>query len=124
MCGLAGFFRFHDADASGDRETLDRLGQALAHRGPDGQRGYVSPRGRAGLVHRRLAIIDLTSAADQPMATSDGRYQLLFNGEIFNYRAVREQLASSGERFTTGSDTEVLLKVLVREGPAGLSRLR
>ena len=76
------------------------------------------------LVHRRLAIIDPRPDAAQPMATPDASHQLLFNGEVYNYREIARDLESRGERFSTSSDTEVLLRLIVREGPAALSRIR
>ena len=76
------------------------------------------------LVHRRLAIIDPGPGGAQPMATPDGRYHIVFNGEVYNYRALRADLESRGERFVTGSDTEVLLRLVAREGPPSLARVR
>ena len=76
------------------------------------------------LLHRRLAIIDPTPDGAQPMATPDGSHQLLFNGEVYNYRELRRDLESQGERFSSSSDTEVLLRLIVRNGPEALSRVR
>jgi acyl-CoA synthetase (AMP-forming)/AMP-acid ligase II len=76
------------------------------------------------LVHRRLAIIDPGPDGAQPMATPDGRHHIVFNGEVYNYRELRCELESRGERFSTASDTEVLLRLIVRDGPAALARVR
>src|SRR5262245_24232612 len=109
------------ADSAGVARALTT---ALAHRGPDGEGVWTAPAGDALLCHRRLAIIDLSSNAAQPMADAGGRYRIAFNGEIFNFRALRGDLESRGERFTTASDTEVLLRLVVRDGPAALARAR
>ena len=125
MCGIAGVV---DYERPIDVSVLaPRLDAALAHRGPDGAGTWTSPIHTTPavlLVHRRLAIIDPGPGGAQPMSTPDGRHHLVFNGEIYNYRALRADLESRGERFATGSDTEVLLRLVARDGPAGLARLR
>ncbi|MCA9082323.1 MAG: asparagine synthetase B, partial [Planctomycetaceae bacterium] len=97
------------------------MGEAIAHRGPDGHGSFVD--GPMALAHRRLAIIDLTSAAAQPMASADGRYVLIFNGEIYNYRELRPVLTAAGCVFRSQSDTEVLLNALITWGEEALPRL-
>ncbi|MGQ3152637.1 MAG: asparagine synthetase B, partial [Brevundimonas mediterranea] len=92
----------------------------LGHRGPDGRGTWVE--GPIGLAHARLAIIDPEGGA-QPMGSADGRVQLVFNGEIFNYIELREELRQAGHRFATDSDTEVLLHAYQAWGDAFLSRL-
>jgi asparagine synthase (glutamine-hydrolysing) len=121
MCGIAGVVRRDGAIAAGTAGALDR---ALAHRGPDGCGAWRSPDGEALLVHRRLAIIDPGPSGAQPMATPDGAHHIVFNGEIYNFRELRRGLEARGERFATGSDTEVLLRLLVCDGVASLQRLR
>jgi asparagine synthase (glutamine-hydrolysing) len=121
MCGIAGVVRRDGAVSADIAAALDR---ALAHRGPDGCGAWRSPAGDVLLVHRRLAIIDPGPSGAQPMATIDGRHRIVFNGEIYNYREIRADLEARGERFTTGSDTEVLLRLLVRDGVKSLARLR
>ncbi|MEW6320184.1 MAG: asparagine synthase (glutamine-hydrolyzing) [Acidobacteriota bacterium] len=122
MCGLAGVVsREPLADSVG---LATRLDACLAHRGPDGAASWTSADRRVLLVHRRLAIIDPSPAGRQPMAAPGGTAWLAFNGEIYNYRALRAELEREGERFTTRSDTEVLLRWLLRRGPAALDRLR
>lgn len=105
MCGIAGEFRRDGARPEADR--LNAMGAALAHRGPDAEGSFIE--GRCGLVHRRLAVIDLSSAANQPMLTPDRRTAIVFNGEIYNFRELRAELEKDGFAFRTRSDTEVLL---------------
>jgi asparagine synthase (glutamine-hydrolysing) len=91
------------------------MGEILAHRGPDGSGTYLD--GEIGLTNRRLRILDLSQAADQPMSTPDGSLWLTFNGEIHNYVELRRQLRSCGINFLTGTDTEVVLHAYARWGP-------
>jgi asparagine synthase (glutamine-hydrolysing) len=112
MCGICGIVRFH---AAPELDTAVRMGELIAHRGPDGTGEFVDPRGVA-LAHRRLAIIDLTDAGLQPLASADGALQLLHNGEIYNYRELRAELESFGHRFRTATDTEVVLEAYRRWG--------
>jgi asparagine synthase (glutamine-hydrolysing) len=122
MCGIGGVFNWSDPAGFDATRTAADLCVALAHRGPDGE-GTFTDLGVL-LVHRRLAIIDLTAAGRQPMTTPDGRYSIVFNGEIYNYRDLRADLARAGVRFGTASDTEVLLALIVRDGIQALSRAR
>ena len=124
MCGIAGVVQ-RDGPLPGDVSALAAtLGQALAHRGPDGSGTWQAPEGNLLLVHRRLAIIDPGPGGVQPMSTPDGRFHIVFNGEVYNYRALRADLQSRGERFVSGSDTEVLLRLVSRGGAARLSEVR
>src|SRR5258707_3432101 len=104
MCGIAGYV---DLERHPARETLLAMEAALAHRGPD--EGKVWLEGPCGLVHRRLRIIDLSPAAAQPMCNEDGQIWIVFNGEIYNFRALRNELLAQGHQFKSRSDTEVLL---------------
>ena len=97
---------------------------AMARRGPDGEGLWTSGDGRVGLAHRRLAIIDLSAAAAQPMATADGRFRIIFNGEIYNYRGLQRVVADRGHRLETSSDTEVLLHLYREFGHDMLPMLR
>ena len=108
MCGIAGYF--------GDfaPALLTEMGAAIAHRGPDGQGAWSE--GRVGLAHARLAIIDLSPAGAQPMASTDRRVVVTFNGEIYNFRELRDRLTSEGVTFRGSSDTEVLVELLARFG--------
>src|SRR5262245_6031920 len=116
MCGIAGVVagRAEDVDA-----VLARMGRALAHRGPDasGAAVWSDSEGRvAGFAHRRLSIIDLSAAGNQPMTTADGRFSVIYNGEIYNYLELRRSLEDQGVRLATQSDTEVLLHLYARHG--------
>ncbi|HXG88135.1 MAG TPA: asparagine synthase (glutamine-hydrolyzing) [Vicinamibacterales bacterium] len=122
MCGIAGVIRF--TPGSNFTSIAERLDAGLAHRGPDDRGRYVSPAADALLVHRRLAIIDPTSCGHQPMATPDGRHHIVFNGEIYNHRALRADLESSGETFHTNSDTDVVLRLIARRGVSALATVR
>jgi asparagine synthase (glutamine-hydrolysing) len=117
MCGIAGFL------GPWPEQLIEAMVASLRHRGPDGNGHIVDAEACVALGHARLSIIDLTNAAAQPMASSDGRYTLTFNGEIYNYRVLRQSLESSGVAFKTSSDTEVLLHLYMREGPDCLKRL-
>ncbi len=114
MCGICG------AVGIEERGLIDRMTEALRHRGPD-DRG-VFFEGDAALGHRRLSIID-PEGGSQPMQSPDGSLVLVFNGEIYNFRELRERLGARGLRFQTDSDTEVLLRLFELEGPAALARL-
>ena len=115
MCGLAGFFRPSgiESDAVSDK-WLQAMGAAIQHRGPDAQGTWCDEK--IAMVHRRLSIIDLTEAANQPMLTDSGRYVIAFNGEIYNYLAIKKQLIEAGRVFHTESDTEVLLNLFEEKG--------
>ncbi len=114
MCGICGYVGIEDPT------LVERMMRCMVHRGPDGE--GVFRDGDVTLGHRRLAIIDLGGGA-QPMSSPDGRYQISFNGEIYNFRELRQQLESRGDIFRTMSDTEVLLRLFQREGLDGLSKL-
>jgi asparagine synthase (glutamine-hydrolysing) len=88
------------------------MGDALAHRGPDASGTHLSPDGRVGLSHRRLSILDLSPAGAQPMFSADGSLVLSFNGEVYNFREIREELTGRGHTFRGGSDTEVMLAAI------------
>jgi asparagine synthase (glutamine-hydrolysing) len=99
------------------------MGNRLAHRGPDDRGIWLEADGAIGFAHRRLAVIDLSPRGAQPMASASGRYVISYNGEIYNYRALRHELEAAGATFHSDSDTEVLLEVLIRDGAAGLQRV-
>src|SRR5471030_794268 len=96
MCGIAGILAFPAARRPVEETLLLAMRDAMAHRGPDGARLWLDADRRIGLAHRRLSIIDLSAAAAQPMASVDGRFQIVFNGEIYNHRELRRQLESLG----------------------------
>ena len=121
MCGIAGAFgRVRDAAA------VERMSARIAHRGPDdvGDAPLAGGEGAGAFAHRRLAILDLSPCGHQPMASPDGRLIMVFNGEIYNFRALKAELEAEGDRFKGGSDTEVILAGWARYGPAYLERLR
>ncbi|MEE9528624.1 MAG: asparagine synthase (glutamine-hydrolyzing), partial [Dehalococcoidia bacterium] len=117
MCGICGY-----VGIPVDISMLEMMVQSLRHRGPD-DFGYWT-NNKAALGHTRLAIIDLTEAASQPMTTQDSRYVLVFNGEIYNYRELRRNLEQDGEVFQSTSDTEVILLGYRKWGKEILERLR
>ncbi len=136
MCGISGILA---ADAREyPRDSVEVLSRVLRHRGPDdcgylfwdgssapvrGRNPAIPDGARLGIVHRRLSIIDLTSTGWQPMTSADGRYDLVFNGEIYNYLELRRELERTGAVFRSTSDTEVLLFAWARWGRAALDRL-
>lgn len=124
MCGLAGVFAYHYAANDVSRDELLAMREHMAARGPDGAGLWIDPDRRIGLAHRRLAIIDLTEAAAQPLATPDGSLIVAFNGEIYNFRALRARLEAKGFRFRTTSDTEVLLHLYADRGADMVEDLR
>ena len=119
MCGIAGLVDFEKPPEEG---TLRAMERALVHRGPD--EGGVFLAGGCGLAHRRLRIIDLSVAAAQPMANEDGRLRVVFNGEIYNFHALRAELERLGHQFRSRSDTEVLLHGYESWGLDLVGRLR
>ncbi|MGI8943633.1 MAG: asparagine synthase (glutamine-hydrolyzing), partial [Qipengyuania sp.] len=119
MCGIAGIFHCGTAKPV-DPRRVERMAEALAHRGPDGA-GVWTARG-VGLGHRRLSIIDL-AGSPQPMHSADGRAVIVFNGEIYNYRELRRELEQDGAQFRTEGDTETILAAWQRWGVDCLSRL-
>lgn len=122
MCGIAGLVASKNG-RSLDLALVERLASRLAHRGPDDSGSRASTSGAALLAHRRLSIIDLSPGGHQPMSTPDGRWTIVFNGEIYNYVELRAELAALGHPFRTQSDTEVLLEAWREWGPRALDRL-
>jgi len=116
MCGIAGQVNFDKSPVS--RDVLKKMTDAIKHRGPDGEGQWVE--GEVGLGHRRLSIIDLSKAASQPMLSSDSRYVLSYNGEIYNFRELRIKLQSKGWVFRSESDSEVVLNALAEWGSDAL----
>lgn len=118
MCGFAGQVRLDGLPA--DAAAVERARERLAHRGPDDAGLWAE--GPAALGFRRLSILDLEHGA-QPMRSEDGRYAVVFNGEIYNHPALKEELEAGGARYKTRSDTETVLRLFARDGAAGASRL-
>lgn len=122
MCGIAGVINSklsrHELE-----KVLRGLERDLHHRGPDDGGFHVSADGKAGLVNRRLAILDLSPAGHQPMHSADGRYTIVFNGEIYNYGALRAELLVDGYPLVSEGDTEVILALYQTEGAKCVERL-
>lgn len=116
MCGLAGILG-EEADRSG----MARMRACQRHRGPDAEGSWVGPG--VSLGHTRLRVIDLTSTGAQPMWTPDGRWGLVYNGEVYNYRALRDRLRSAGHTFRSATDTEVVLYAWSKWGPDAVDQL-
>jgi asparagine synthase (glutamine-hydrolysing) len=125
MCGIVGVLSF-DRDFRVTESYLSRMRDAMSHRGPDGAQNWISPDGRVGLGHRRLAIIDLSEAALQPMSNEDGTLWVSFNGEIYNHAEIRKELESVGRyRWKTDhSDTEVVVHAFEQWGPDCVQKFR
>ena len=124
MCGLNGIFAYHYAANPIDRDELVRTRDHMAARGPDGKGEWISEDGQVGFGHRRLSIIDLSEAGAQPMTSADGKLVVTFNGEIYNYRSLRESLEAKGRVFRSQSDTEVLLHLYEEKSEAMVHDLR
>ena len=128
MCGLAAIFAYHGDAPAVEAGELGRIGAAMSRRGPDAEGSWTGAGGRVGLAHRRLAIIDLHASANQPMEfTPPGArdaVSITYNGEIYNFRALRDELEAKGHEFRTQSDTEVLLHLYCEYGAAMVRRLR
>ena len=122
MCGIAGFLFLSESTEASPLDSVRRMTARMHTRGPDAEAVWAGE----GVVlgHRRLAILDLDARANQPMVSSDGRYTITFNGEIYNFRELRRALEVGGIALRTTSDTEVLLELFAREGERMLPRLR
>ena len=120
MCGIAGFTQFNTR--FGTEQTLEMMGNAIIHRGPDAGGVYLDDT--IGFCHRRLSIIDLSESANQPMVSHDGRYILVFNGEIYNFLLLRKELEKKGYPFRTHTDTEVLLALYEQSGKEALAKIK
>ena len=118
MCGFTGFVT---RSATPDKMALRAMGDAIRHRGPDGEGHYVDER--CAIAHRRLSIIDLEKG-QQPIVSPDGRYVIAYNGETYNFRELRGELADRGHSFATDCDTEVVLHGYMEWGPEVLKKLR
>jgi len=119
MCGITGIYNLNAAPVF--RQDLQRMSDSIAHRGPDGEGLHI--QNHVGLAHRRLAILDLTPKGSQPMMSKDGRWIIVFNGCIYNYLELKQDLRSKGHEFNSTSDTEVLVEGLAEYGPGFFERL-
>ena len=103
MCGICGVFAYSAPPTSAD--VIEKMAATIVHRGPDDGGSYLSPDGRVALGHRRLSIIDLSSAGHQPMCNEDGTIWIVFNGEIYNHQELRPELEARGHRYRSRTDT-------------------
>jgi asparagine synthase (glutamine-hydrolysing) len=120
MCGIVGIFSYHGNDQ--DRGQIKKMTDTISHRGPDAD-GYFSDD-KINLGHRRLSIIDLSTSANQPMISENGRYVIVFNGEVYNFPELKRELEADGVVFKTESDTEVILELFAKIGYETPARLR
>ncbi len=119
MCGITGFYSFDDAFSESE---LNLMTNSIAHRGPDACGYYID--NYVGLGHRRLSIIDLSDVANQPMHSADNRYVMVYNGEVYNYQEIAEELKKNKNiDFRTTSDSEVILEAYAQYGPSFVSKL-
>lgn len=117
MCGIAGFCNFHGS-VKMQEENLEKMKQRMLHRGPDAGGSYISEDGKVALGHRRLSIVDLSEAGLQPMKSNSGRYVMVYNGEIYNYKKLSQKLLNEKkvDRFRGTSDSEVILEAFEAYG--------
>ncbi len=120
MCGICGIYNYAN-DRLVDKILLKTMARSMHHRGPDDEGFYFDSH--IGLGHQRLSIIDLSEAGRQPMTNEDGRLWVTFNGEIYNYLELRQELVGKGHKFRSHSDTEVVLHLYEEKGPECLNRL-
>ncbi|MGH2566164.1 MAG: asparagine synthase (glutamine-hydrolyzing), partial [Ginsengibacter sp.] len=113
MCGIAGYISLNNSIKP---DQLKKATNLLQHRGPDAEGFYFSDENKVGLGHRRLSIIDLSATANQPMYSRDGKYVIIFNGEVYNFKELKQQLKDKGASLTTTSDTEVILQLFAERG--------
>jgi len=123
MCAIGGLY-LKPGKKIDMRSHLEVMVQIQHHRGPDASGVWLSNDQSLGLSHNRLSILDLSLAGNQPMHSIDGRYTIVFNGEIYNYLELQQQLIVQGCQFHTNSDTEVLLKAYLHWGDSVLHKLR
>ncbi len=115
MCGIAGYISLTNTIT---KAQLRQATELIQHRGPDADGFYFSDDNKVGLAHRRLSIMDLSATANQPMFSADDRYSIIFNGEVYNFKELKQQLKDKGATLKTSSDTEVILELFAQTGPA------
>ena len=114
MCGIAGYISLNNNISE---QALRNAAGKLQHRGPDAEGFFFTDDNKLGLAHRRLSILDISASANQPMFSADGRYCIVFNGEVYNFRELKQQLKDKGASLKTSSDTEVILELYAQNGP-------
>jgi len=123
MCGIAGVIDYATSKTAVDEHILTSMSDVILHRGPDSGGYWISPDHTCGLSFRRLAIVDLTHKGDQPMVSADGRYTIVFNGEIYNHGEIRQELISKGYHYRSNTDTETILNGFIEYGESILDKL-
>ena len=123
MCGIAGIVNYSSSDSQINPKILKSMSDVIIHRGPDSEGQWVSKDFNCGFAFRRLAIIDLSEAGNQPMTTKDGRFTIVFNGEIYNHKSLREVLRGKGYVYNSQTDTETILYAYIEYGKDVLQKL-
>ncbi len=123
MCGIAGIFEYGRNEPGLSEDILNKMTTVITHRGPDSGGRWISGDGRCGFGFRRLAIIDLSPAGNQPMTTPDGRFTIVFNGEIYNHDTIRKGLVEKGYRYKSKTDTETILYGFMEYGKDIIEKL-
>ncbi|MFA6570122.1 MAG: asparagine synthase (glutamine-hydrolyzing), partial [Bacteroidota bacterium] len=123
MCGIAGIVDRNSTLPQVNGQILKSMSDVITHRGPDADGQWISEERQCGLAFRRLAIIDLSPAGNQPMSTSDGRFTIVFNGEIYNHESIRKELIAKGYKYNSKTDTETILYGYQEWGPAILEKM-
>jgi asparagine synthase (glutamine-hydrolysing) len=119
MCGIVGVFNLNGEPFA--LSNLKQMSEAIAHRGPDGDGYFID--NHIGLAHKRLAILDVSSKGAQPMTSKDGNWVITFNGCIYNYLELKQELQAKGHSFISTTDTEVIVEGLAEYGPSFFERL-
>jgi asparagine synthase (glutamine-hydrolysing) len=120
MCGIAGYISLNNDFT---QQQLKDAAAVIHHRGPDADGFYFSPDNKIGFAHRRLSILDLSNAANQPMLSADGRYCIVFNGEVYNFSELKQQLKDKGASLKTTSDTEVIIELFAQQGASCFAKM-
>lgn len=123
MCGIAGVVSFYNSNDHISLNILKNMSDIITHRGPDSEGQWISSEHNCGLTFRRLAIIDLSESANQPMHSNEGRYSIVFNGEIYNHLAIRKELEAKQCKYKSKSDTETILNGYIDSGPGILNKM-
>ena len=119
MCGLTGFIIKRKGFPNNWNDILTKMANQIVHRGPDNDGVWYDIEEGVGLAHRRLAILDLSPHGHQPMISASGRFVIVYNGEVYNFRDIKDELLESGHRFSGHSDTEVMLSAIEQWGIKG-----
>jgi asparagine synthase (glutamine-hydrolysing) len=122
MCGICGIAAF-DGSFAVSEDVVTRMRETIGHRGPDDAGSWVDPTGRVALGHRRLSIVDLSSAGHNPMPNEDGTVWITYNGEIYNHRELRAELEAKGHVYRSRTDTETIIHLYEEEGIDCVKRL-